>query len=99
KDVGDALERFRLGQRAALRAATIPRSAPDAGPADAGGEPERVVPAAPVPALPPAGAASRPPKPGTARRQTRSGEVVALHGTGHTIRAIARQTGVSRMTI
>lgn len=95
KNVGDALERFLAGQQPALRTATIVPPAPDGDPAAARVDMEPEAPAAGTSLA----AVSAPPKPGMARRQARYGEVVALHGAGHTIRAIARQTGASRMTI
>lgn len=96
KNVGDALERFLLGQQAALRRALV-ASPEDTNNADAAATTESdpnamSTAAAPVPQVVPV-------KPGTVRRQARYAEVVALHAGGHTIRAIARQTDLSRMTV
>jgi hypothetical protein len=102
KNVGDALERVLLGQQAALRQAHA-----ECLPAEDGRGPD--APAAPDTHAPTAVAAeasdaaedavARPVKPGTARRQARYAAVVALQAAGHTIRAIARQTDLSRMTV
>ena len=99
KNVGDALERFLLGQQAALRQAHADRLAADDGPGRAA--PIGPDAPAPTPTVAEVSEASpvRPIKPGTARRQARYAAVVALQAAGHTIRAIARQTGLSRMTV
>ena len=95
KHVGDALERFLLGQQATLRRAAVAGSAAEEAAAAVPLAPDPTAATAVVSEEPPA----RPPKPGTARRQARYGEVVALHTAGHTVRAIARQTQLSRMTV
>jgi transposase/DNA-binding CsgD family transcriptional regulator len=94
KNVGDALERFLLGQAAALRRARIDVSCDRA--AGAGAVPAPDAPEATTEA--PQDPVAAPPKPGTTRRQARYAAVVALRAEGQTIRAIARQTGLSRMT-
>jgi transposase len=90
--VGDALERFLLGQKAALRAAAVAPAGddrpeePNAAPAPAPTEPDERV-------------ASRPVKPGTARLRARYAEVHALRAAGHSLKAIRRATGLARPTI
>lgn len=92
KNIGDALERFLLGRQAALRQASADRPSTTAVLAEGEPEPPEVTAA-------PAAPETRPPKPGAARRHARYAHVVALHQAGHTIRAIARQTDLSRMTV
>ena len=102
KTVGDALERFLLGRQVALREAHAERLAADDGRGpDAPAAPAAAAPAAVAPEPSEASAAptARSVKPGTARRQARYTAVVDLQAAGHTIRAIARQTGLSRMTV
>ncbi len=96
KNVGDALERFLLGQQTALRQAlaTLPEPINDPA-ATAMPEPATDEVAAVAAPAPPVVSV----KAGTARRQARYAEVVGLHAAGHTIRAIARQTDLSRMTV
>lgn len=94
KNVGDALERFLLGQAAALRRARIDVSCDRAAGACAVAAPDAPEATTAVPRDP----VAAPPKPGTARRQARYAAVVALRAEGQTIRAIARQTSLSRMT-
>jgi transposase len=93
KNVGAALERVLRGQPAALRAAAQPD------------EPETVLASAMVPAAEPP---SEPPLPapseqrrslGARRLQARYERVVALAAAGQGVRAIRRETGLSRMTI
>jgi transposase len=95
KNVGDALERFLLGQQPALRRAHAEHRAAQ--------EIASVTAAQPDPSETPLVVLKEPVaipvKPGTARRQARYAEVVALRAAGHTIRAIARQTDLSRMTV
>lgn len=95
KNVGDALERFLLGHQVMLRRAAAERSiepqaanavAPDSGSATVAA----VTTEAPV---------SQPPTPGTARRQARYAQVVALRADGQGVRTIARHTNLSRMTV
>jgi transposase len=90
-NVGDALERFLLGQKAALRAAAVPTvdHEPAAPPAAAG----------PAPAESDEAVERRAVKPGTARLRARYAEVHALRAAGHSLKAIRRQTGLARPTI
>jgi transposase len=94
KNVGDALERFLLGQQAALRhahaaplATAVTSSAIDR-PSQAEEHPAPVQRGRAVP-----------PTPGTVRREARYAQIIALRAAGHSIRAIARQTELSRMTV
>lgn len=93
KNVGDALERVLQGQPEAVRAAAQPDSAVAVAAAVPGMEPDlgREPPSAPVPA----------PQPGRGdqRLQERYAQVMALAETGQSVRAIRRETGLSRMTI
>lgn len=101
KNVGDAVERFLLGQQAALRRAMTAEGSNDHDPSPAGvkpGAPEPTAGAAATPVAPPTPVAA-PLKPSMARRPTCYAEVVALRAAGHTVRAIARQSGLSRMTV
>jgi transposase len=95
-NVGDALERFLLGHKAALRAAaTAPTG--DAAAAD------RTAAARSEPPLPPGEPDERTEhhrlKPGTARLRARYAEVQALRAAGHSVKAIRRETGLARPTI
>ena len=83
RNVGDALERFLLGQQATLRCVHAAPPATDAA----------LVAGAPIPER------TRPPSPGTGHREARYARIIALRGAGHSIRAIARQTELSRMTV
>ena len=94
KNVGDALERVLLGQQAALRRAHaapptadvargVAMPAQDAAETSGGVHTDRTVP----------------PTPATVRREARYAQIIALRTAGHTIRAIARQTELSRMTV
>jgi transposase len=83
KNVGDALERFLLGQQTALRRA---HAAPTANAAAS-------ITSARIPEP------TRPPSSGTLRREARYARIMALRTAGHSIRAIARQTDLSRMTV
>jgi transposase len=93
KNVGDALERVLQGQPAAVRAATRPD--PPA-PAPASTAPSLVEA---VSAAPPAPTDEPPTGRGDQRLQERYEQVTALAAAGRTIRAIRRETGLSRMTI
>jgi transposase len=94
KNVGDALERFLLGQQAALRRAqAAPPSQDPAGTVAAWAGHAALLPDG-VAKEPP-----RPPSPGTVRREARYAQIIALHAARHSIRAIARQTELSRMTV
>lgn len=96
KNVGDALERFLLGQTVALRHAALPVALEDED-ATSTKVPESIVAeATPVPAVQPV---VRPPTAGTVRRQASYAQVVAFHADGQTVRAIARHTDLSRMTV
>lgn len=98
KNIGDALERFLLGEQAALRQAMAEPSPAMQTPDE--GAPQSDKPAAPVVAVSDrAEPAAQPAERGTARRQAHYVEVVALHAAGHTMRAIARHTDLSRMTV
>lgn len=96
KNVGDALERFLLGQTVALRQAARPAAL---------GDEDATSAKVPEPVLAEANAVAcgqpvaRPPTAGTARRQARYAQVVALRADGQTVRAIARHTDLSRMTV
>ena len=94
KNVGDALERFLLGQQAALRRAhtaastiAVASSVIDR-PAHTEEHPTPVQRDRTVP-----------PTPGTVRREARYAQIMALRAAGHSIRAVARQTALSRMTV
>jgi hypothetical protein len=102
KNVGDALERFLLGQQAALRQAHAEHFTADDGQGrDAPATPAAAAPAVVAPETSEASAAptARPVNPRAARREARYAAVVDLQAAGHTLRAIARQTALSRMTV
>jgi transposase len=90
KNVGDALERVLQGQPAAVRAAAQ-SAAPALGTAASPAPTASATPAAPMNA-PPTGR-------GDERLQERYTQVTALAAAGLTIRAIRRETDLSRMTI
>jgi transposase len=95
KNVGDALERVLQGQPEALRAAAQPEPpAPASAPATPG---DASVPSA-VPAPPPTAPAQRRGC-GDQRLEQRYQQVRALADAGYGIRAIGRETGLSRPTI
>jgi transposase len=93
KNVGDALERVLQGQPAALRAAAQP-DAPEPVPTVTAASP-----ALGANATPPAPTGAPPPGCGDQRLQERYAQVTTLAAAGLTIRAIRRETGLSRMTI
>ena len=94
KNVGDALERLLQGQPAALRAAAQP-DAPAAVPAPAAPASDDTAPEPPPQATP----AGQRPSLGDQRLQERYAQVSALATAGHGVRAIQRETGLSRVTI
>jgi len=95
KNIGDALERVLQGQPTALRAAAQPDvpAATVPPPAEASDEtPSAVLPSPPAPA-------PRPRSLGDERLQARYSQVVELAAAGNGVRAIRRETGLSRVTI
>jgi transposase len=101
KNVTEALERYLARKHAALRQAAAAPSPPAPAPAAGEAAPPEDLLAAPAPAPP---HASRSPKARLsqerrARRVTRYEEVMALHATGASIRAIASATHLNKRTI
>jgi len=93
KNVGDALERLLQGQPTTLRAATQADAAPVLPPPP----PIEQTPAAILPAATTAAPERR--GLGDQRLRDRYEQVMALAAAGHSIHAIRRETGLSRMTI
>lgn len=91
-NVGDALERFLLGHKTALRAAATAAT-------DGDGPEQPPLEPVPSPSDPDEQVVLRPVKPGTARLQARYAEVHELRAAGRSLKAIRRETGLARPTI